>query len=535
MKQTAPKPKEMSEQRFLDHVYESYSAGQRYCFVLGAGASRASGIRTGEELMREWRDYLVKKGSDYIDDCARELGLKKKAYQSIFEDGSSLKNDDYFTLFDLRFAGKPNVAYAYLEKEMEGKYPSYGYYPLAMLLSNTQNKLVITTNFDTLLEDSLYTYTFRHPLIVGHESLASYISHDTRHPIIAKIHRDLFFSPLNRQKDMNALKAEWEKPLRNALSKYTPIVIGYAGGDRTFMSLLQSAELNGIYWCYIGEEPDNTIKGLVQQHDGYLIKILGFDEIMFQLGEQFSKEAQFGDPCQYVREQAEKKCKLYQESFDKIKEKYETKKLDETSASQHPGEEAEGIVDAIERYHSRQVQVGETEAEQEIRNLLAEARTYTLNRKYEDALDRLNRLIALEPERAEFYDRRSTVLHNMKRYKEALKDAEKTISLEPDVADHYASKAITLIKMNQFKDAYKACTAAIRLDDSVPSYYHRRAVVSYNLGQYKDDLADETKAIELDPTNAKYYQQRAITLRKLDQKDLAEQDEAKAKELEEGN
>ena len=40
-------------------------------------------------------------------------------YLPLFQDGYRLKNDDYFTLFDLRFAGMPNVAYAYLEKEMQ--------------------------------------------------------------------------------------------------------------------------------------------------------------------------------------------------------------------------------------------------------------------------------------------------------------------------------------------------------------------------------------------------------------------------------
>ena len=51
-------PKTMLEHRFLDHIYDGYQAGQRYCFVLGAGAAKASGIRTGEEMMREWREYL---------------------------------------------------------------------------------------------------------------------------------------------------------------------------------------------------------------------------------------------------------------------------------------------------------------------------------------------------------------------------------------------------------------------------------------------------------------------------------------------
>ena len=493
------KPKEMSEQRFLEHIYEGYQAGQRYCFVLGAGAAKASGIRTGEEMMREWHEWLQKKGADYIEDCAKELGLKQDEYLHLFTPGYTLKNDDYFTLFDLRFAGEPNVAYAYLEKEMEGKYPSYGYYPLATLLANTQNKLVITTNFDTLLEDALYTYTFRHPLVVGHESLASYIANDNaRHPVIAKIHRDLLFRPLNRKQDMAELKDEWKKPLRSVLSRYIPIVIGYAGGDYTFMSLLQEIDLNGIYWCHLGDAPSKKIKDTVAKHNGYLVKILGFDEIMFQLGERFSEEAHFGDPCEYLHEQAEKRCGLYQQSFERIKGKYEMRK---SSAAEPPcfeedSEDIAGIVGAIERYDSRQA--GGAEEISEVSRLLREARIQSLNGENEKALKLYTQVIALEPDHAEHYDRRSILLHKMERYEEAVQDDAK----------------------------------AIKLDSTNAAYYHSRGITLHAMERYEEAMKDKTKAIELDSANAKYYQSRAITLRKLNREKEALQDEAKAKQLE---
>ena len=95
---------------------------------------------------------------------------------------------------------------------------------------------------------------------------------------------------------MQALADGWEKPLENALRRYIPIVIGYAGGDRTLMTLLHKLKLKNIYWCYIGQKPDDDIGGLVEKNHGYLVKILGFDEIMFQLAERFAQEIAFGDP-----------------------------------------------------------------------------------------------------------------------------------------------------------------------------------------------------------------------------------------------
>lgn len=80
----------MMVSRFIDHIYEGYTqADHRYCFILGAGASRSSGIRTGEQLMQEWFHYLMaeNRGIDYIRECAQELNPKswKTTYQRFFQ------------------------------------------------------------------------------------------------------------------------------------------------------------------------------------------------------------------------------------------------------------------------------------------------------------------------------------------------------------------------------------------------------------------------------------------------------------------
>lgn len=311
--------KMMQEQRFIDHVYNGYHAGERYCFILGAGASLSSGIQTGEQLMRQWHSFLLSRGESYIRESAEDVGFDAEEYEHLLAPDVKLNNKDYFTLFDLRFAGQASAAYDALEREMEGKQPGFGYYPLSMLLTKTENKLVITTNFDSLTEDAIFIYTHKHPLVVGHESLAGFIGNTVRRPVIAKVHRDLFFSPMNRNKDMQALADGWETPLRNALQRYIPIVIGYAGGDRTLMTLLNRLKLKSIYWCYLGQKPDEEICNVVEKNNGYLVKILGFDEIMFQLAERFAQEILFTDPREGIIKQAEQRCQNYQKSFERIK------------------------------------------------------------------------------------------------------------------------------------------------------------------------------------------------------------------------
>lgn len=524
-------PKRMLESRFLDHIYENYQAGQRYCFVLGAGASKTSKIRTGEELMREWRDHLKEKGRAYIADAAAELELKPKEYEYLFREDYDLKNDDYFTLFDLRFAGKPAAAYAYLEKEMEGRYPSYGYHPLAMLLSNTENRLVITTNFDSLIEDALYTYTFRHPLVVGHESLASYIANDTRHPVIAKIHRDLLFQPLNRKADMNKLKDEWEKPLRNALSRYIPIVIGYGGGDRTFMSLLDAIDLKGLYWCHRGE-PSDEIKRIVKKQNGYLVKILGFDEIMFQLEKQFFQETRASDPCEYIRNQAENRCALYVKSVQDIQNKYEPQK--DAPASQPYAEEVRDdalrFAGEFEQYISPPASEN-ADGKKTAKRFAFDGMFALVREEYEDAVDLYGKAIALAPDNAEYYSRRGLALYYLARYEDALEDDTKAIELDPSNPKYYDSRSVTLHQMERYEEALRDSCEAIRLDASNSRYYDSRSTTLHEMKRYEEALRDSDKAITLEPSDPKYYDSRSATLHAMKRYEEALRDSTKAIEL----
>lgn len=561
--------KQMLEQRFLDHVYEGYQAGQRYCFILGAGASRTSGIRTGEELMREWRKFLIQKGKEYTADCARELGIEPERYEYLLDESKPLRNDDYFTLFDLRYAGNANAAYAFLEKEMEKKFPSYGYFPLAMLLAHTENRLVITTNFDSLVEDALYTYTSMHPLSVGHESLAPYMENDTRRPVIAKVHRDLLLQPMNREEEMQRLAQEWEQPLRNALQKYIPVVIGYAGGDHTLMSLLQTLHLRGLYWCHVGEMKENAIRDLVAKQNGYLVKILGFDEVMFQLGQKFEEITQVKDGEQYVREQADVRCRRYQESLDAIRKKYEARKPEnaqiQVPEEKQSEEELTGIVQAIEAHDARQE--GDTEnpgrdyaVGAKIAALTGEnARAYQLYsqaidlapntadyydrrstvlykmKRYEEALADESKAIELDPDRAKYYHGRAVILHDMKRYGEALKDRDRAIDLEPENARYWDQRAVTLHAMERYEEALKDRTKAIELDPENARYWDQRSATLHVMGRYNEALTDSDKAVELAPDEPEYYRSRAITLRALGRKEDALADEKKARELEEKN
>ncbi len=286
---------------FLNTLEEGCKNERRYCFILGAGASKTSGIPTGEELAKQWHGEILEQCSkEEIKELKKRLGVRSTKPSS----------RAYFDLYAMRFFPDYQNGSAFLERTLERAQPSLGYYPLAALLANTRNNLVITTNFDSLVEDALFIYTDKRPIVISHELLAQYINFNTSRPIIAKLHRGLFFDPLNRAEQVNGLSKQWKDILREAFKRYTPVVIGYAGGDHSLMDFLKETEcLSGLYWCYRHDEPPEEIQKVVERHSGYFIPIEGFDEMMYLMGQRFG----YTDPCEHIESAAEQRVRDYQE------------------------------------------------------------------------------------------------------------------------------------------------------------------------------------------------------------------------------
>lgn len=172
---------------------------RKFCFVLGAGASRSSGIKSGQELVNIWEKDLLERNKEGYSEWKQKFGIN-----------DSNKYEFYGQYYEKRFK-KPIDGYNYLEKLMESAKPSIGYVMLAYILTHTKHNVVITTNFDHLIEDAVNYYEDKIPLVIGHESLAHYITKQTNRPMIIKIHRDLLLDPKNSTKDLDVLHDDWKK------------------------------------------------------------------------------------------------------------------------------------------------------------------------------------------------------------------------------------------------------------------------------------------------------------------------------------
>ena len=307
--------------------------GQRsdrpFCFILGAGASRASGITTGGEMAAIWLAEMYEAENFEglsIEDWATPERLAIPGFTI-----ATLARF-YPELYRRRYADLEQAGYAFLEAQMEGKEPSYGYSVLAYLLSETSHRVVVTTNFDNLVADALSIHSSRFPLVVAHDALAQYAAVELRRPLVAKIHGALGFSPKSQPDDIAALPEGWQTALRRILERYTPIVIGYEGNDGSLMSFLQSlpAQIpDRIFWCVHvpGGKPNECLQRVspevrecVRARRGRFIPIRGFDELMAKVLSKLRERGSVPDLYERLKERARQRERSYDEQQRKLVE-----------------------------------------------------------------------------------------------------------------------------------------------------------------------------------------------------------------------
>lgn len=569
-----PKSKILSAKKFIQVFKESTENKQRFCFILGAGASVDSGIPTGNQLEMQWMNYLMGKtphnGTYTAEDETKKIANQlydddemthtfaeiKKAWEEAIKDGTNLSSEFYFDLYKLRFHPNPRNGYRFLEKIMGNKTPSLGYHTLALLMTSKElqnlHNLVITTNFDSLLEDALFLFTDKKPLVISHESLAAFIDSDTQRPIIAKVHRGLMFDPFNSPETTDHLEKEWHEALDYAFKTYTPVVIGYGGGDGSLMSYLEKTNSSkGIYWCYLPKygQPSSNIQKLVKSRNGCLVQIDGFDQFFLELGLNMFPDGDITPPKTgaYLTKQVKERIFNYRtqfyEAFEKegmdnilslmsdVEKRYENEKI----ASNIPltavdylyrgdRKRREGKLDEAIQEYCKAIDVDPDYAEPYISRGIMHGN----NGDYEQSIKDFSEAIRCDPFLSHAYYNRALSHHNLTHWKEAIDDYSTAIKLYPDYTVAYINRGSSYVKLGQHERAIQDYDKAVELDPNYAVAYYNRGNSYAALGQYGQAIQDYNKAIELNPNHAAAYNNRGNCYADLGQRERAIQDYDKA-------
>ena len=517
--------KDLARQMVLDN-----KNGQRFCFILGSGASIESGIPTGYKLELAWMNYLMGREKDIFDqiegsgygeradqllidhteDETRELTRRmsedkrlkhpfsdiEAAWQEALDEKKTGPwkynfSEYYFDIYRLRFSTDETSGYRYLEQIMEKCKPSIGYHTLAHLLTKSnQNNLVISTNFDSLVEDALFLYTDKKPLVVNHESLAKFIDPNIQRPMVAKVHRGLFYDPMNSP-DLK-LSDGWKKELEHLFAMYTPIVIGYGGGDHSLMDYLEKNVPRRIYWSFLGGidgVPDRIKKMVTKSPCGRFVSIKGFDSMMLELG-----KALFGPEALTPT--------MVMQHFDNHMKEF-IKNWGELEKRKDLEEELKEILQCEAEMKKKR----KTEKQLTAWDHFQMAMEHE-NNNPQKAVKEYSSAIELKPDYAEAYNRRGFAYNDLGEHLKAIADYDKAIALKPDYAEAYNNRGYEYSDLGEHLKAIAEFNKAIALKPDYAEAYSNRGCEYSDLGEHLKAIADFNKAIALKPDYAEAYSNR---------------------------
>lgn len=279
---------------FIRHLRQVSEENQecRFAFFVGAGCSVASGIPTAGGLVSKWLPRLMKIKVGKMGTENEVDAWAKNQFNGYTKETASIF---YGKIIESLFPN-PILRQKEIMRIVEGTDPSKGYAILSQLMTKhkKQFNIVLTTNFDDLLQNALYLYPNKKPLVITHESLSKFVTLSSIDPIIFKLHGDSRLEPKNTAIETSTLQNITKRSVNKLLSEIGLIFIGYGGNDQSIISLLEKLDTDdlpwGIYW--IGSKiPSNSLGKWLENRKAIWIKHRDFEELMEQLRVEFKIES----------------------------------------------------------------------------------------------------------------------------------------------------------------------------------------------------------------------------------------------------
>lgn len=467
----------------------------KFSFLIGAGASVSSGIPSGGELAERWLEELRFVLGDDFDAWSQQEGI---------DDGQGY-GAHYSTIYDKLFECCPQLGCEAIKEYIEGKYPSVGYLIMAHLLTKTRHSTVITTNFDTLLEDAILTLMNKKPFVAGHESLASFVKTHSDRPTILKLHRDVLLEPKSRPEEIKQLAEPWRSALDYILGDNCHlIVIGYGGNDDSLMSYLQNEETprpDKIYWCRRRGDPlPPKAKELLRDQDSE-IEIESFDQFMVNCYEAF--EWQFLEGIERLSSEDILPHSLLAPVHDRLLQvKRTTDRL--------MMEKIQGKVSHTSALPTKYYKY--------VENILQKTDPSERKSLFEEGLSRFNNV-------ASFYSIYASYLHDHEGDERTPKSLYKrSLEIDPNNADTLGDYAVFLHQTGQEKEAYDYYNRALKADPDHGTNLGNYALFLADVRQeYEGAKESYQRAIKTDPSNSNILGNYAVLLERLQEMDQAEE------------
>jgi hypothetical protein len=264
--------------------------------LLGAGASFSSGVPTAAELVQQ----IVRLGCaiEKFGDERRILHVTPTDTKSYCQKQDWWKPDQVADCFPYAVESiltPPERRRRHLIKWTKHQRISTGYDALAKIVSRRLCWTVLTTNFDSLIIDSLGPYRMQLREILElnrtRDDLSRFKSHNRCQ--IVYLHGAVdYYTDCNLIDETQKLNSKLAEKIWPLLSEAPLIVVGYRGSEPSIMEHLLGRGLekcdgfkHGIFWCHRGGSLHPSVLALSSKMGRTFraLEIKGFDELFVDL------------------------------------------------------------------------------------------------------------------------------------------------------------------------------------------------------------------------------------------------------------
>jgi tetratricopeptide (TPR) repeat protein len=173
-------------------------------------------------------------------------------------------------------------------------------------------------------------------------------------------------------------------------------------------------------------------------------------------------------------------------------------------------------------------------AEPRLRADIEQARELAARRQFADALEVIDRAVALAPNDVEARRLRVHCLAGVEAFDELLVECDRTIALGPPDAWLVYERGVALEELGRYPDAIESFGGALALDPRHYKAFQHRGWVRQLAKDHQGAVDDLTRAIELTPSAGERHQLlvlRADSLEALGRRDEAGRDRRAATDL----
>lgn len=121
--------------------------------------------------------------------------------------------------------------------------------------------------------------------------------------------------------------------------------------------------------------------------------------------------------------------------------------------------------------------------------------------KQQEAIEKFNRAIELDPENDKAYCNRGIAYREIGEFDKGIKDIETAIKINPDVPEYYSNLGFAYLNKQEYQKVISQCNKAIELDENCYLAYFNRASAETNIGKNDKALEDVKKGLSISPND----------------------------------